>query len=189
MPLLSPLRTTVDLVARTARGGAGLALTTARTVARPIARRVTGGDRHEAARQAARPPRPAPPARPAPSTPAAPPERVAPLPETAVAPSQPAPAFDEAPDQPEFRPAHVDEPEPEVVHSSADPGAVEGAGANLRVEEPWSGYGKMTAADIVDRVVAADVATLAAVQLFEATHRKRTTVLSAVERTLSAAGS
>lgn len=184
MSLLSPLRTTADLVAHTAWNGAGLALTAARTVARPIVRRITGDADRDGTPVRTRPgtsqhTHPGPPARPvaAPDRPAAAPT-APPEPET--------PAFGE-PDQPEFQPRHVEESEPELVHSSADPGAVEGAGANLRVDEPWPGYGKMTAADIVDRLAAADRATLAAVQLYEATHRKRTTVLTAVERTMAGA--
>jgi hypothetical protein len=40
----------------------------------------------------------------------------------------------------------------------------------------------MTAADIRDRVVIADAAELAVVQLYESAHRNRRTVLEAVER-------
>jgi hypothetical protein len=78
-------------------------------------------------------------------------------------------------------PAHI-EPEVELVAESADPGAEEGAGAELHVDEPWHGYRRMTAADIRDRVVIADAAELAVVQLYESAHRNRRTVLEAVER-------
>lgn len=199
MPLLSPLRTTADLVARTAWNGAGLALTAARVVSRPVVRRIRGEEERDGTPVQTRPPtsphtQPGPPVRPSSSragTAAAPADTTAAAPPPApVAPPAPeVPAFDAEPDQPEFRPRHVEEPEPEIVHSSADPGAVEGAGANLRVDEPWPGYGKMTAVDIVDRLAAADRATLATVQLYEATHRKRTTVLTAVDRSMSGARS
>jgi hypothetical protein len=76
---------------------------------------------------------------------------------------------------------HVDV-ETELVAESADPGAEEGAGAELHVDEPWDGYRKMSAADIRDRVVIADTAELAVVQLYESAHRKRRTVLEAIER-------
>lgn len=83
---------------------------------------------------------------------------------------------------------HVSE-EPEFVRSSADPGAEDGAGATVRVDEPWPGYRAMTAPDITDRLVVADVATLAAVKLYEASNRKRRTVLSAADRRLASAAS
>jgi hypothetical protein len=50
-------------------------------------------------------------------------------------------------------PAHVSE-EPELVAESADRGSEEGAGAELHVDEPWSGYARMTAADIRSRLQA-----------------------------------
>jgi hypothetical protein len=69
---------------------------------------------------------------------------------------------------------HVDEPV-DLVES-------EGAaapGPEIGVDEPWPGYGKMRAPDIVDRLRAADEATKAIVRLFEQQHRKRRTVLAA----------
>jgi hypothetical protein len=55
----------------------------------------------------------------------------------------------------------------------------ESPGAEIRVEEPWKGYGAMTAPDVIDRLRVADDATKAVVRLFESTHRKRKTVLAA----------
>jgi hypothetical protein len=55
----------------------------------------------------------------------------------------------------------------------------ESPGAEIRVEEPWSGYNAMTAPDVIDRLRVADDATKAVVRLFESTHRKRKTVLAA----------
>ncbi len=93
--------------------------------------------------------------------------------------AEPEPTWEPTP----VAPAHVSE-EPELVETFAEPGAEDGAGAELRIDEPWRGYGKLTAKDVVARVAAANPEELAAVQLYEATHRKRETVLSEVERAL-----
>jgi hypothetical protein len=83
-------------------------------------------------------------------------------------------------------PAHVSE-ETTLVREESEPGAEDGAGAALRVAEPWSGYARMNARDILARLSGRDSAELAAVQLYESTHRKRQTVLQAVDRELRAA--
>ncbi len=80
-------------------------------------------------------------------------------------------------------PAHVSE-EPELVAESAEPGAEEGAGAGITVVEPWAGYGRLTAKDVIDRARTASVAELASMRLYEARHRARQTVLAAVDRQL-----
>ena len=80
-------------------------------------------------------------------------------------------------------PAHVSE-EPELVRESAEPGAEEGAGAGITVIEPWAGYGRLNAKDVIDRARTASVAELAAMRLYEARHRARQTVLAAVDRQL-----
>lgn len=85
--------------------------------------------------------------------------------------------------EPEPEPAHVSE-EPELVAELAEPGAEEGAGASITVDEPWEGFAHLSAKDVVDRLAGADSAELAAIQLFESTHKKRETVLAAVEREL-----
>jgi hypothetical protein len=90
----------------------------------------------------------------------------------------PPPVFEE--------PAHVSE-EPVLVRESAEPGAEEGAGARITVIEPWTGYGRMNATDVIDRVRTASVAELAALRLYEARHRARRTVLAAVDRQLKLA--
>lgn len=80
--------------------------------------------------------------------------------------------------------------EPVLVAESAEPGAEEGAGARITVIEPWTGYRRMNARDVIDRVRTASVAELAALRLYEARHRARRTVLAAVDRQLKlAAGS
>jgi len=76
------------------------------------------------------------------------------------------------------------EEEDAVVAELADVGAGDGAGAELHVDEPWDGYGSMRAGEIVERLREASSETLAAVQLYEQTHRQRRGVVSAVEREL-----
>jgi hypothetical protein len=78
---------------------------------------------------------------------------------------------------------HVDA-EAEVVEEVADPGAQDGAGAQIRVDPPFDGYDKLRAADVVARLRGADVATLGAIELYERSHRRRRTVLDAVTREL-----
>lgn len=73
---------------------------------------------------------------------------------------------------------HVDEPADELVET-------EGAaapGAEITVDEPWPGYAGLKAADVVDRLKAADAATKAVVRLYEQQHRRRRTVLAATGR-------
>jgi hypothetical protein len=83
-------------------------------------------------------------------------------------------------------PVHVSE-EPELVREEAEPGAEDGAGAQLTVTEPWNGYARMSARDVIARARQADAAELAAVRLYESRHRSRQTVLAAVDRQLKLA--
>ena len=104
---------------------------------------------------------------------APPPETVWPPPVTAE-PEPPAPA-----------PAvHVSE-EPVLVAEFAEDGAEDGAGPELRIDEPWEGYSSMTAAEIRRRLREADAATVAAVRLYEAANKGRSTVLQAASATPS----
>jgi hypothetical protein len=82
-------------------------------------------------------------------------------------------------------PAHVSE-EPTLVEEFAEAGAENGAGAQVHIAEPWDGYAHMNAQDIIARLSHADAAELAAVQLYEAAHRSRATVMTVVERELRA---
>ncbi len=75
-----------------------------------------------------------------------------------------------------------------VVREEAEAGAEDGAGASVTVREPWDGYAKLSARDVVDRLGGASSAELAAVQLYESAHRSRQTVLQAVQRQLKSAG-
>lgn len=77
------------------------------------------------------------------------------------------------------------ETEDELVASSSDSGAENGAGAQVGIGEPWAGYRQMHAPEIVDRIALADTAELALVQLFEAANRNRVTVIRAVEGRLT----
>jgi hypothetical protein len=99
-------------------------------------------------------------------------------PQVAAVDSAPMP---EQPARPPEPPLHIDT-EPELVAEFAEPGAEEGAGAEIHVDEPWDGYRRMRVADIRDRVAAAGAEQLAVTQLYEVTHRRRRSVLDAVER-------
>jgi hypothetical protein len=84
-------------------------------------------------------------------------------------------------------PAPVDGPshgseEPTLVEEFAEPGAENGAGAEVHVAEPWAGYQLMKTEDVIDRITGAPVADLAAVELYELSGRRRQTVLDAVQR-------
>lgn len=68
-----------------------------------------------------------------------------------------------------------------LIAEFAEEGAEDGAGAEVRVAEPWEGYSRMRVPEVKDRLSAATTAELAAVQLYEATHRQRASVLQAVE--------
>lgn len=84
-------------------------------------------------------------------------------------------------------PAHVSE-QPVLVRESASPGAEDGAGASIHVQQPWEGYEHMNARAVIARLSGASAAELAAVQLYEGMHRRRQTVMAAVERQLRTGG-
>jgi hypothetical protein len=84
---------------------------------------------------------------------------------------------------PSAEPTHVSE-EPELVAEVAEPGAEDGAGAAVTVGEPWPGYARMTAKQVIERLADATPAELAAVQLYESINRDRQTVRAAAERNL-----
>lgn len=94
-----------------------------------------------------------------------------------------APAPVEAEPEPEPEPVHVSE-EPTLVEEFAEPGAEDGAGPEITVDEPWDGYAHMNAKDVISRLDAASQAELAAITLYENAHQRRQSVLSAVERQL-----
>lgn len=80
-------------------------------------------------------------------------------------------------------PAHVSE-EPELVEEFAEPGAEEGVGAEVQVDPPWDGYEQMNAKQVISRLAGASQAELATVELYERAHRRRHTILNAVDREL-----
>jgi hypothetical protein len=77
--------------------------------------------------------------------------------------------------------------EPVLVEEFAEPGAEDGAGAELHVQEPWSGYARMNAKEVIARLAGATPAELAAVQLYESGHRGRQTIMTAVAREMPSA--
>lgn len=191
MPGLDVLPRLAELSIEAARQAGSLALSVVRTVASPVLGHRSDGDDSSGrprsyappnARPAATPPSPA-----APRTngladpPAATPARAA-----RPRPVRPAPAPAPAPAA-EPEPAHVDR-DAVVVAESADAGAADGAGAQLRVDQPWSGYDSLKAKDVVAQLATADAATLAVARLYESTHRERRTVLAEIDRRLAADG-
>jgi hypothetical protein len=89
-----------------------------------------------------------------------------------------------APPPPSPEAEHVDEGVTPVAEF-AEPGAEDGAGAEIRVDEPWEGYSRMRAPEIQRELSEAEPAALAAVRLYESTHRGRRSVLEAVDRRLA----
>ena len=69
----------------------------------------------------------------------------------------------------------------EVVAESADVEAAETpAGPELHVDEPWDGYRRMKVSEITAQLEGQPPEVLAAVELYETTHRHRPGVLNAV---------
>jgi hypothetical protein len=68
-----------------------------------------------------------------------------------------------------------------VVAEYAEPGAEEGAGAEVELAEPWDGYDHLHADELIDRLTAVSSETLAAVALYERSNRNRPSVVDAAE--------
>lgn len=172
-----------------ARGAVEAAL---RTTADALLDLTGGGASAQDSEAYAPPPAPSP----APAAPPPPPPADAPVVDLDIAsarprrrpaarPARPAPESPPAP-EPLATPQEVaedlglqeghTEPEPDELVESEGAAA---PGAEITVDEPWPGYGKMRAADVVDRLRGADPATKAIVRLFEQQHRKRRSVLDA----------
>ena len=79
---------------------------------------------------------------------------------------------------------HVDTPL-ELVAEQADPGAEEGAGPEIQVEEPWPGYDRMATPELTERLHEASDEVAAVVDLYERMHRDRRPVREAAARALS----
>ena len=103
-------------------------------------------------------------------------------PEAAPAPPEPLPVTEPPP--PATEPPPVDEEPATLVAEYADPGAEDGAGAELHVAEPWPGYERLRVREIADRVGAEGDEVLLTVRLYEQTHKARRGVLDAVAREL-----
>lgn len=150
---------------RTTTGAVRLATWPARAVAGEVRDRLFGREPSDTVRFR---PVPAPPR--APGTPtAAPPARPVPAAPEAPAPETPGDVFEE------LTGLKTIDDTPELVET-------EGAGspgAELHVDPPWAGYERMSAADIVDRLVVADAAEKAVVRLYEQRHRRRRSILAA----------
>lgn len=84
-----------------------------------------------------------------------------------------------APDDDFFEEEHV-EAEVELVAESADVEATEPPGPTIHIDEPWEGYRRMKVAEITAQLEGQPTEVLAAVELYEQTHRKRRGVLDAV---------
>jgi hypothetical protein len=121
---------------------------------------------------------------PAPSPTPAPPTASAPAPTTAPSPA-PAPSAAPAP-APAPEPLHIST-EPELVEEVAEPGAEDGAGAQIRVREPWPGYRSLKARDVVARLPSITREELAAIELYELAHANRKSVVVAAQRALKQA--
>ena len=81
-------------------------------------------------------------------------------------------------------PVHVSE-EATLVAESADREIADGIHTDLHVAEPWEGYAKATAPQVVEALERCNPAQLAVVRLYESTHRARKTVLEAADRELA----
>ena len=118
------------------------------------------------------------------ASPPPPPPAPASVPEPPPAPTRVPPPVPEPPPAPE--PSHVST-EPELVEESAEPGAEDGAGAQVRIGEPWPGYRGMKARDVTARLPFATREELAAVELFERAGANRKSVVVAAQRALKKA--
>ncbi len=85
-------------------------------------------------------------------------------------------------------PDHVDR-EVVVAGVSADPGAQEGPGPEIRIDTPWEGYDELDAQQVIATLADASPEKLAVVRLYEAANRNRETVLGEIDRRLSATSS
>ena len=104
----------------------------------------------------------------------------------APAPAEPAPPAPPPPEPAPAEPAHVST-EPELVEEVAEPGAEDGAGAQIHVREPWPGYRSLKARDVIARLTSATREELATVELFELAHANRKSVVVAAQRALKKA--
>ena len=112
---------------------------------------------------------------PSPARRVVPPEPRVVSPHPPVVPPEPPPV----PDIEDDLGGHI-ETEVEVVAVSADPEAPDPPGPELHVDEPWEGYRRMKVSEIAAQLEGQSAEALAAVELYESTHRNRPGVLEAV---------
>jgi len=74
--------------------------------------------------------------------------------------------------------------EPILTAEFADEGAEDGAGPEIRVSEPWDGYDRATAAQLVRALPTETDEALASVRLYENQGKRRRTVLDEADREL-----
>lgn len=88
-------------------------------------------------------------------------------------------------EDPSVEPPAESASEPAVPEESLpDAGARNGAGASTQVSEPWAGYARMNAHEVIHHLTGATADEAAVVELYERSHRKRKTVLATAERRL-----
>ena len=166
MPALDDLLLRIaQLPVTVAQRAGSVAMSIARKVAPAACRSASDDGRAD---DRAEPVSPQPSPRPAEPAVAAPPEPAAAAPAPAAAPP----------------PAHVDR-EAVVVAEFADPGAEDGPGPQIRVDEPWKGYGELTAKQVIAELQGASPAALAVARLYEPANRARRTVIEAIDRKLA----
>ncbi len=73
-------------------------------------------------------------------------------------------------------------PRPQPAPSPVNGGTPPAVGAEVHVDEPWPGYGEMRAADIASRLRTEPAEVAAAVSLYEAAGKGRSSVLEAAAR-------
>lgn len=130
---------------------------------------------------------PAPPSRRRPSANGASAVPAAPRPESVEPPPPVPPAVvegDAVPLVPRPPGAKEVDDDPVPVAEFGGEGADEPAGAEVRIEPPWSGYDGLTAAQIQRRLAGADRETVAAVLLYEGSKRARRSVVRPAEKRL-----
>jgi hypothetical protein len=71
---------------------------------------------------------------------------------------------------------------PELVAEFAEPGAEDGAGAEVEVDPPWDGYDELSADDVIERIEQLGPAELGVTELYERSRKSRRTVLAAAAR-------
>jgi hypothetical protein len=75
-----------------------------------------------------------------------------------------------------------------LVEEFADKGAEDAPGPEIHVDEPFEGYSRLRARDLIARLASATAEEAAAVELYEGATKGRATVLRAAEMRLAKVG-